>query len=39
MGRRTPVHVEIYVRDQEQFEKMFDETYKSSNKTNKKSVS
>ena len=22
MGRRTPVHVEIYVRDQEQFEKM-----------------
>lgn len=22
MGRRTPVHVEIYIRDQEQFEKM-----------------
>ena len=22
MGRRTPVHVEIYVRDQEQFERM-----------------
>jgi ribosomal protein S21 len=22
MGRRTPVHVEIYIRDQEQFERM-----------------
>ena len=22
MGRRTPVHVEIYVRDQEQIERM-----------------
>ena len=22
MGKRTPVHVEVYVRDQEQFERM-----------------